>query len=316
MAQVSTALCSHTFCFICRSPQKPLRRVKKQDIVHAYVYNRIFLKHHARVCNLHVGENGLIRKEEFSRVPTKNLEQNAETIKMFDLLARRNENRFEQFRDVRYLSDECCRDLTGWSKEVFLEFSKNITSIYNTKKRSKEQLIALYRYWLKTGIDQTSLASMFYTNCSQWDISHLLDQIRNAIYSDIVPHFLGANKHRDYFLKFNTIMTHELHKLTEDDLVIVVDGTYTRIEKSLNNNFQYKTYSVQKKASLFKPFLVCCADGYIIDCYGPFSANENDASIFNYILEQDNDLKNLLVPHKTMILLDRGLFLFKQNHFC
>ncbi|RNA34715.1 transposable element tcb1 transposase [Brachionus plicatilis] len=39
----------------------------------------------------------------------------------------------------------------------------------------------------------------------------------------------------------------------------------------------------QKKDSLVKPFLICCADGWIIDCYGPIKANKNDASILDYI---------------------------------
>jgi hypothetical protein len=51
-------------------------------------------------------------------------------------------------------------------------------------------------------------------------------------------------------------------------------------------------YSGQKKDSLFKPFNICCADGYIIDCYGPFAANDNDSKILNYIIETDEELKN------------------------
>ena len=42
-----------------------------------------------------------------------------------------------------------------------------------------------------------------------------------------------------------------------------------------------------------QPFLICCADGYIIDCYGPFPANKNDSSILNYILKTDPDLEKL-----------------------
>ena len=72
---------------------------------------------------------------------------------------------------------------------------------------------------------------------------------------------------------------------------------------------------------LFKPFIVCCADGYIIDCYGPFQANQNDAKIFDYILEIDQDLRNILLPKKTCVFLDRGktykhkFFIFKPKLF-
>jgi hypothetical protein len=101
-------------------------------------------------------------------------------------------------------------------------------------------------------------------------------------------------------------MTQNIFGLENDILVFVADGTSCRIQKSNNNEFQYKTYSVQKKDSLFKPFIICCADGYIVDCYGPFPANDKDSKILNYILETDEELKKLLVPNKTLFLIDRG----------
>jgi hypothetical protein len=58
---------------------------------------------------------------------------------------------------------------------------------------------------------------------------------------------------------------------------------------------------------LIKPFIVCCTDGYIIDCYGPFQANQNDAKIFDYILQTDHELRNVLLPNKTYVFLDRGI---------
>jgi len=53
--------------------------------------------------------------------------------------------------------------------------------------------------------------------------------------------------------------------------------------------------------------MMCCADGYFIDCYGPFPATLNDANIFRYILKTDNDLIELC-KEKTQIMffVDRG----------
>jgi hypothetical protein len=56
-------------------------------------------------------------------------------------------------------------------------------------------------------------------------------------------------------------------------------------------------------------------DGFVsktynfIDCYGPFQANQNDASIFEYILENDCELLSILEPKKTVLFLDRGNYL-------
>ncbi|RNA33737.1 disulfide-isomerase a6, partial [Brachionus plicatilis] len=58
-----------------------------------------------------------------------------------------------------------------------------------------------------------------------------------------------------------------------------------------------------KRAQIIKFNMI---HGWIIDCYGPFKANKNDASILDYILEKDEDLLRILEPEKTFFFLDRG----------
>ena len=108
-------------------------------------------------------------------------------------------------------------------------------------------------------------------------------------------------------------MTEKLHDLSKKMLAIVADGTYCRIEKSANNQFQYLSWSEQKHDSLIKPFCICCTDGYFIDCYGPFQANLNDAKILEYIFETDEDFKNLCTKGKTIAFLDRGDYNFLDS---
>jgi hypothetical protein len=78
------------------------------------------------------------------------------------------------------LSEDTCYKITRWTKEQFIGFSKYISSINDSGGRTLEQLIALYRYCLRKGLDQSSLA-MFQNNKSQNQISHYLAQIRVAI---------------------------------------------------------------------------------------------------------------------------------------
>ncbi|CAF1031356.1 unnamed protein product [Brachionus calyciflorus] len=239
-------------------------------------------------------------------MPYKITNQSSIFFKLLDQISDNQKMLFDCFNDVESLDEKFCEKITGWTKKEFLRFSSYITSINLSKGRTKEQLIALYRYWLRKGIDQTTLSMMFSNKTSQNTISRYLDQIRVAIYKDFVPFFLGSKKKKDFYLAHNTASVVELHDLNPDELAIVVDGTYCRCEKSSNNQFQYDSYSEQKKDSLIKPFIACCADGWIIDCYGPFKANKNDAKIFDYILINDNDLSNILEKDKTLILLDRG----------
>lgn len=98
-------------------------------------------------------------------------------------------------------------------------------------------------------MNQKDLALLFGPATKQRQISHYLNQARIAIVKNFVPNFLGSNKDREFFLHFILKLTHTLHDLEDDVLVLVADGTYCNIQKSKSNNFQYKTYSSQKSTS-------------------------------------------------------------------
>ena len=263
-----------------------------------------------------MGKNGLIKEEEFWKIPKITQYYDKSLVKVLDISLGNAEiiqnqlinssGIFDKFKNMASLEEDICYKITGWNKSEFYSFSKLITSVRDTVGRSKDQLIAIYRYWLMKGIDQCTL-SMLKCNTSQQQISHYLQQIRTAINIDFVPLFLGANKGKEFFLNHNTTSVKILHDFEQDQLAIVVDGTYTKIEKSSNNQFQYLSYSQQKLDNLVKPFIMCCADGYFIDCYGPFPATLNDANIFRYILNTDDDLKKLCdEKEKIMFFVDRG----------
>ena len=195
-----------------------------------------------------------------------------------------------------------------------MRYSKYITSINNSSFRTKEELIAIYRYWLRKGITQTTIV-LLKEGVNQRDVSRFLSQIRQAINKDFVPFFLGAHRSRKFFLNHNTESARVLHRFRKTDFALVADGTYTRCEKSSNNQFQYNSWCTHKKDSLIKPFTVCCADGYFVDCYGPFQANQNDARIFDYIIKNDENLVRLMKPNKTFLFVDRGNLTFLKALF-
>ena len=308
---VKTARSAHERCFVCNRSRERLHQVHGDSIVFAYQRFQILIKPHARLCGRHLDTTGRIQKDIFSTIPTTLQYTDRTLVSVLDVYSRYlvdNCGIFDRFRNADFLEEEYFKKITGLSKSEFLVLSRYIknSSIKDSKGRTKEQLIAIYLYWARKGIDQVSL-SMLKSNCSQQEISHYLDQIRVAFNRDFVPIFLGAkSKPRDFFIKCNTSASKILYSLSQNDLLIIADGTYTRLEKSFCNDFQYYTWSQQKYQTLIKPFVICCADGYIIDIYGPFQANQNDAKIFKYVLETDNDLKDILIPKKTVIILDRG----------
>lgn len=309
---------SHKICFICQRPAKytKLSKVSKATIASAFQDHNIILKENSRCCREHLDKtSSCLKQGAYDVMPTTKINSDIHLLPVLKAVAnnakessslRRGRFLFEQFDDLESLDEMLCIKITGWTKDEFTRFCDFITSINRSSNRSKQQLVAFYRFWLRKGPCQQTLAYMFSETTTQQQISHYLSQIRTAIYKDFVPFYLGSHFGREKFIEHNSEMFAQLHDMSDTDLAIVVDGTYTRCEKSADNQFQYNSYSEQKKDSLVKPFLVCTGDGYIIDCYGPFQANYNDAKIFKYILENDDDLLRHLQSSKTFVFMDRG----------
>ncbi|CAF0962569.1 unnamed protein product [Brachionus calyciflorus] len=306
---ILTALSSHSKCFVCNRSAK-LHQVKPETVVLAYSKFKIYIKHDSRCCHRHLDEYGILKEDCLKNLNVKKKYHSNSTVDLLNTLKflkqRKKGGMFDAFDSLSTLDNNYCYQITGWSKKKFIKFSNYITSINESSGRSKNQLIALYRYWLRKGIDQFTLSKLFGETSNQTQISHYLDQIRRAINKDFVPFFLGSTKEREFYLNHNNTTVKNLHNLSIDTLAVVVDASYIRLEKSSNNHVQYMCWSEQKKDLLIKPFLVVCADGWIIDCYGPFAANLNDAAIFDYILEVDHNLRKILLPNKTIVFLDRG----------
>ena len=298
---------SHKRCFVCGDKRKKLIEIHRQTIIYALRVHKMVIRTKSRCCGHHLDKNRDLYKDQYHFIKTKPIKCDKTSI---FTLQRNPLNQingiFDQFKNMLDIDDETCRKITGWSRNQFLLFSKYINSINDTAGRTKEQLIAMYRFWLMNGNTQNTIA-LSKSSLNQQEISHYLSTIRKSIYSDFVPLFLGSSRPREFFIKHNNVSVITLHNLDQGDLVLIADGTYLKCEKSRNNNFQYLSYSAQKKCSLIKPFIICCPDGYIVDVYGPYGGKFNDTKIFDHIFQNDKHLKALMQPSdKTYLFLDRG----------
>ena len=306
--EIKTAFSSKKKCFLCRARQSniKLRQIKEYCVKKAFREFNIVIRPTASCCSRHLDENGFLTETSYCVIPTQFKKYHLAEIRILKSLSR-EELLFDRFKDFDSLSESDCFNITGWTKNQFKLFASHITSVNQSKKRNKLQLIAIYLYWLRKGDNQSTLAYMK-ERCIQRDISRYLSQIRSAIYNDFVPYYLGAqSRSREQFLTHNDIATKILYldENNDETLCVFADGTYCRCEKSSNNSFRYDSWSGQKKDSLIKPFKICLCDGYIIDCYGPFKAHWNDAKIMEYILENDIEQRKILLPKKTLVIADR-----------
>ncbi len=190
----------------------------------------------------------------------------------------------------------------------FKEVYDHLGSMRDNKNRTKSQALAIYLFWLKTGVSQDQIVGFFdKKNLTQQQISAYLDQIRNELSKSFVSNNLGAKSlTRNALCSHNTPFVRVFCNDSDNKkAALLADGTYLKCEKSFNHEFQRLSYSLQKKYNLVKPFLICAPDEYIIDIYGPFPATWNDATILETIMNTDDDLKKLLLDGDYFIL-DRG----------
>jgi hypothetical protein len=304
MAFLKTSSSHRGRCFICGRRQR-LHKVKPNSVIEGWRRHKIVINHKTFHCSRHIDYNGEILLDQFHFIPYTMKFYDKKSVNLINLVAKKEMDIFKPFRTDEKLSNDHCLRITGWTKDQFIRFNKFIFCVNDNKKRSKGELIAIYRYWLRKGIDQTSMA-LLKSDTTQQQTSQYLRTIRTAINKDFVPYFLGANRDRSFYIQHNHETVVELHKLKNDELAVFADATYCRIEKSADNQFQSDTFSTQKLDLLIKPFIICCADGYFIDIYGPYAAKRNDASIFNHILNSDINLRNILEARKTICFLDRG----------
>ena len=317
---IETSFSGHNRCFICRRRSGSLKKLSKNTLAYALINHNIFIPEGTRSCYRHIKDGNIIASE-YQKIPThrEHLERkylnalissSKSFLKCLTQVEYVEKNKpplapLENFRAISTLSDEFCREFIGWSKDRFVLFSSFINNkIRNTTNRSKHMLIALYLYWLKSGMTQKSLAYYKINSCQQ-EISEELQQIRKYIDEDFTPRFIGfRNVTREFLLSQITPTVKELYQINEEQLVFILDGGYQRCEKSCNNDFQSGTFSGQKKQNLLKPFIITTPTGYIIECYVDMDATWNDDRILREILATDRHFRNILRPND-IFFLDR-----------
>ena len=122
--------------------------------------------------------------------------------------------------------------------------------------------------------------------------------------SDIVPYNIGCeNIDRNQLILRQSKLANILFPRSK--VIIIADGTYAFHQKSSNNFYQRISFSGQKKTHLCKPFTICTTDGFILDFFGPYNGNLNDATIMKKIMKTETHFNNLL-EKGDLFIVDRG----------
>ena len=198
--------------------------------------------------------------------------------------------------------------LSGFNEQQIDDLANQyLSNMKCTEIRSKELALLIYLTKLKKGQTNTQLATQF--NIEKANINKCVKAVRESLFNNLVERKFGL-KHttRDVLVSHTSDFVKTLHCTTPGSVAVMADGTYIYIEKSSNNEFQRKTFSVQKGRHLIKPMVLICSDGYIIDIMGVHEATKNDATIIKERLEHHktkNAFKRIF-RHGDVILVDRG----------
>ena len=280
-------------------------------IVDIYLKYNLFIPFATRCCSNHFSDTNSVDEELIKSIPLskKDAKIDGDDFKKFLELLRERErltgNVFSRFKTSVSIGEKLCFSYTGFTKDEFTLILNSLTSLNNSPVRSKEQALAIYLFWLKSGIQQSLITTIFGFDSRQ-RVADYCAQTREALVKHFVPQYLGANHiNREAFLLKNTVFSKRLFDLNDSQLCLIADGTYIYCQKSSNNRLQRMLYSGQKKRPLIKPFLVCCPNGFIVDVYGAYVATQNDASILLHLLDSNKEFCGLF-RENDLLILDRG----------
>ncbi len=127
----------------------------------------ILIHLNSRCCSYHLTDSKFLKKEEYNNL--KSTKDNSQFTKsslenLFQGFRTREERTcsvFARFGELSNIENEFCLQITSHSKDEFILINSYVKSLKNSPKRTKEQALAVYLFWLTTGSTQNLIALFF-----------------------------------------------------------------------------------------------------------------------------------------------------------
>ena len=190
----------------------------------------IFNPDQCRTCHSHLQGNRF-KKEALDLIRSFKNEVKLDSKSVKDLIsslieAAKKKSLFEDFADLNSIDDETCKETTGFFKNEFEKINDYLGEMKDSSIRTKSQALAIYLFWLKTGLNQEAIKAHFRIE-NRTDISRYCEQVRTTLSQFFVPEFLGCDAlKREEWVNQNSIIAKELYSLSNEQLVVIADGKY------------------------------------------------------------------------------------------
>ena len=127
----------------------------------------------------------------------------------------------------------------------------------NSRVGSIRVTLAVLLVKMPLGVSNRALGSIFHLE-SKRTISGIIHEAAKALSKDLVPYNLRFQHiERNTVLRYHqTSVALQLMTGRDNQLIIVLDSTYLYLQKSSNNEFQHRSFSMQKHRNLIKPMII------------------------------------------------------------
>ncbi|RNA22087.1 Vacuolar sorting-associated 13C [Brachionus plicatilis] len=226
---------SHKNCVICRNNCTKLHLIQSEARIQALLSKNIFIPRGSRTCQSHLNEAGLFKNDHLDLIKISKYESKINRVSANDLIqtlieASKKKSLFYEFSDPSKIDNDTCKNTTGFNKEEFNIICSYLDEMKDSQVRTKSQALAIYLFWLKTGMTQRVIKAHFRLN-ERVDVSRYCEQVRMSLLAKFVPDFLGPDvMERSEWVKQNTEIAKELYGLKDDNLLNKVN----ELEKCVN----------------------------------------------------------------------------------
>ncbi|CAF3389448.1 unnamed protein product [Rotaria socialis] len=252
---------SHRSCIVCELSDETCKVLSKQQRTLIFVKRGIFISEDARCCPSHIYNKQLnfdslcqIRGTHFDKLvfDANRLE---EIIADFRLIVD-NLKTFD-FDDPYSLSDMDYYNITGLHKDEFDIVVDSVVSMRESRIRSKRTTTALFCAKMRLGLSNSVLSTMFHIKDDKV-VSRIIHQVTEALMKNFVPKHTGFRhvSRQTVLEQHQTLKANMLLTSNNQQVVVVMDGTYLYLQKSANNELQRRNYSTHKHRHLIKPMII------------------------------------------------------------
>jgi hypothetical protein len=301
---------SHSRCFVCKRPGPKLVSLSTEGRFSAFLDHNILIPSDARCCPVHINDGSLL-STALGTIQTVTDTSHLSRTAINDLLQKMRSACLTHNKSLNFdsLNETDYPALTGLTRQQFDDVCRHLTDkVKNTPNRSSRTTIGLFLLKLFSGMSNKLLATIF--GLSKSSVRRAVSTVRHSFMRSFVPLYLGIESlTRESIIENHTRpLAKALFATNENQLILVLDGTYIYINKSNNFQFQRRTYSMHKGRPLVKPMVVVTTTGHFVTIVGPYLADgkNNDAAILTHMLQANiQDIRNFL-QEGDVVVVDRG----------